>query len=175
MPGGMGMGGSPGAFGSQNPTYGGNVPGGIGVGQSVNAPGFGMNRGTNVSPTSGVQTGANYNIAGMPIGYGTGVNFGGLPGLSGLNQAMGVGGGGIPGMGGGGGGGGGVPGMGAGGIPGMGGGGGGVPGMGGGGIPGMGGPLGVSSGFGMPGMGISQGFGLGRKRRHVLNYSLWRL
>jgi len=82
-----GFGGSP-AVPQQ---FGGQVPGGLGVGQSFNSPFFGSNSGTNINPTQGVTSGQNYNVAGMGVGSTNSVNFGGLPGLSGLNQGGGLG------------------------------------------------------------------------------------
>jgi hypothetical protein len=90
-----GLGGSP----AQSPQFGGPVPGGLGVGQSFNSPFFGSNSGTNINPTQGVTSGSNYNIAGMGVGSTNSVNFGGLPGMSGLGSMMGGGLGGLGGMG----------------------------------------------------------------------------
>lgn len=72
----------------QMPQMGGYTPGGIGFGSAVGAPFFNSMSGTNISPLAGVGTGTAINAAGIGVGASQGVNFGGLPFLSGINQGL---------------------------------------------------------------------------------------
>lgn len=77
--------------GGNVPHYGGPVKGGIGLGQSIFAPFFGANKGFNVIPTKSYTQGQSYNFAGMTAGVNSGVDWSGTPGLSALNQGLGLG------------------------------------------------------------------------------------
>uniref|UniRef100_A0A915JSM3 Uncharacterized protein n=1 Tax=Romanomermis culicivorax TaxID=13658 RepID=A0A915JSM3_ROMCU len=70
--------------------YGGPVQGGLGIGKSFQVPFVGASSGTNVVPTEGFQSGKGLNVAGIGIQSSSGVNWGGIPGVSNLNQALGL-------------------------------------------------------------------------------------
>uniref|UniRef100_A0A915JSL4 Uncharacterized protein n=1 Tax=Romanomermis culicivorax TaxID=13658 RepID=A0A915JSL4_ROMCU len=72
------------------PRFGGPIQGGLGLGKQLQLPFFDWSKGTNVVPTQGFESGNGFNVAGLGIQSTRGVNWSGLPFLSGLNRAMGL-------------------------------------------------------------------------------------
>jgi len=52
------------------------------------SPFFDYSQGVHLAPTRTVAVGERIGLGGLNLSYGTGVFFGGLPGLSGLNRAL---------------------------------------------------------------------------------------
>lgn len=73
------------------PTFGGPVNGGLGLGTGWQVPFVGASQGLNVVPTQGLLAGRGLNVAGLGFSQSGGINYGGIPGLSNLNNAWGLG------------------------------------------------------------------------------------
>uniref|UniRef100_A0A915JS77 Uncharacterized protein n=1 Tax=Romanomermis culicivorax TaxID=13658 RepID=A0A915JS77_ROMCU len=72
------------------PTFGGNVPGGLGFGNQLQVPFYSQSKGTNIVPTEGFASGLGMNIAGLGIHSSKTATWGMLPYLGNLNKGLGL-------------------------------------------------------------------------------------